>query len=104
MSAKKKASKTTRGVRAATVIARWAAMESELDRLRKQVFTTEDDQMHMEKRLTEAQELLAKGEVTMRAQVGVLDELNEKLAEKVHTITELAQRNVRLTEELAAKD
>ena len=59
MSAKKKAPKMTRGESAAMVIDRWAAMESELDRLRKQVFSTESDLMRMEKLLNEANARLA---------------------------------------------
>lgn len=103
MSAKKKA-KTTRGARAAAVIDRWAAMELELDRLRKLVFSTEDDLMHMEKRLIEANALLEKGTETIREHAAVVVELNEKLAEKIHSNTELAARNVQLAQQLAAKE
>jgi alpha-D-ribose 1-methylphosphonate 5-triphosphate synthase subunit PhnG len=54
-------------------------MLDELDRLRKLLSTTEDDLMHMEKRLTEANELFAKGKETTRS---VVLELTQTLAKK----------------------
>jgi predicted nucleic acid-binding Zn-ribbon protein len=99
MPAKKMKAKTTRGVRAATVIDRWAAMELELDRLQKLVSTTESDRMYMEQRLAEADELLAKGTETMREHAGGLVKLAEDLRRRDLVIWNL-EGNIR---ELAAE-
>lgn len=93
----------TRGESAAKVIDRWAAMELELDRLRKQVFSTEEERIHMEKLLDEANELLKKGQETMRAHAGALVEAAEALAAKNKELdrlrTQLAEENAALVAE-----
>lgn len=70
---KRKAPKTRRGVRAAAVIDRWAAMELELAETKKKL-------AHANELLAVADALMKMNQESRRERVGALDELKEMLA------------------------